>query len=49
MTTQLTDEALNEKLILAWLILTGALKNTCITQCMIYNETIVLMLAYYQY
>ena len=32
MTTQRTDEALDEELILAWVKLTGALKNTRITQ-----------------
>ena len=49
MTTQRTDEALDEELILAWVKLTGALKNTRITQGMIYNEAIVMMLAYNKY
>ncbi|MDE5896282.1 MAG: MarR family transcriptional regulator, partial [Clostridia bacterium] len=37
---------LEEQLILAWVKLTGTLKNTRITQGMIYNEAIVMMIAY---
>ena len=37
---------LEENLILAWVKLTGELKNTRITQGMIYNEAIVMMIVY---
>ena len=40
---------LNEQLITAWVKLTGILKNTRITQGMIYNEAIVMMLCYNRY
>lgn len=49
MEKQQTNEALDEKLILAWVRLTGALKNTRITHGMIYNEAVVMMLAYNRY
>lgn len=39
---------LEEGLILAWVRLTGAVKNTRITHGMIYNEAIVMMIAYEQ-
>lgn len=38
-----------EELALAWVRLTGALKNTRIPQGMIYNEAIVMLLAYHRY
>ena len=37
---------LEENLILAWVKLTGELKNTRITQGMIYNEAIVMLIVY---
>ncbi len=40
---------LDEKLIASWVKLTGTLKNTRITHGMIYNEAVVMMLAYYRY
>ncbi len=40
---------LEENLITAWIHLTGALKCTRITQGMIYNEAIVMLLAYNRY
>ncbi len=40
------DTELNEALIVAWIRLTGILKNTRITQGMIYNEAIVMNLVY---
>ena len=38
-----------EELALAWVRLTGALKNTRIPQGMIYNEAVVMLLAYQRY
>ena len=43
------DNELEENLITAWVKLTGELKNTRITQGMIYNEAIVMMIAYNRY
>ena len=43
---KIAEEALGEVLIGAWVQLTGALKNTRMTQGMNYNEAIVMMLAY---
>lgn len=40
---------LEEELVTAWVRLTAALKNTRITQGMIYNEAIVMMIAYNKY
>ena len=40
---------MNEKLILAWVKLTGVLKNTRITQGMIYNEASVMLIVYHRY
>ncbi len=40
---------LEEDIITAWVKLTGALKNTRITQGMIYNEAIVMNLVYNRY
>ncbi len=42
-------EALEERIITAWIKLTGVLKNTRITQDMIYNEAIVMNLVYNNY
>lgn len=42
-------DCLEEKIITAWVKLTGALKNTRITQGMIYNEAIVMNLVYNRY
>ena len=39
-------EELEESLIIAWVKLTGLLKNTRMTRGMIYNEAIVMMIAY---
>lgn len=44
-----TKEELAERIILAWVKMTGALKNTRITQGMIYNEAIVMLLTYNRY
>ena len=43
-----TDE-LNESVISAWIRLTGVLKNTRITQGMIYNEAIIMNIVYGRY
>lgn len=43
------DYELEEQLIAAWIRLTGTLKNTRITHGMIYNEAIVLSIAYARY
>ncbi len=40
---------LNEEVIRSWIKLTGVLKNTRITQGMIYNEAIVMNIVYGQY
>lgn len=45
----MTYRTLDEDLIVAWVKLTGALKNTRITQGMIYNEAIVMLIAYNRY
>ena len=42
-------ENLEEQVITAWVKLTGVLKNTRITQGMIYNEAIVMNLVYHRY
>lgn len=42
-------EDLDEALITAWVALTGALKNTRITQGLNYNEAIVMNIAYHEY
>lgn len=42
-------ETLEERIIAAWVRLTGALKNTRITQCMNYNEAIVMNLVVRKY
>ncbi len=47
MTSQRVE--LDERLIVSWVKLTGTLKNTRITRGMIYNEAVVMMLAYYRY
>lgn len=41
-------EALEERIISAWVKLTGVLKNTRITQGMIYNEAIIMNLVYHR-
>lgn len=43
------ERELNERLITAWVRLTGTLKNTRITQGMIYNEAILMNIAYRHY
>ena len=43
------DKRFEEQIISAWIRLTGLLKNTRITQGMIYNEAIVMLLAYHRY
>ena len=40
---------MNEKIILAWVKLTGALKNTRLTQGMIYNEACIMLIVYHRY
>lgn len=42
-------QSLEEQLITAWVRLTGILKNTRITQGMVYNEAIVMLVAYNRY
>lgn len=37
---------LDEELITAWVQLTGILKNTRITKGLVYNESIVMLVAY---
>ncbi len=44
-----TGEALDEEMITAWVQLTGALKNSRITQGLNYNEAIVMLIAYHRY
>lgn len=44
-----SHEKFVEELALAWVRLTGALKNTRIPQGMIYNEAVVMLLAYHRY
>ena len=43
------DNSLDEQLIYAWVRLTGILKNTRITKGMVYNEAIVMLVAYNRY
>lgn len=43
------SKELEEELVTAWVRLTAVLKNTRMTQGMIYNEAIVMMIAYNQY
>lgn len=43
------ENELEEALIGAWVALTGALKNTRITQGLVYNEAIVMLIAYNRY
>ena len=43
------DNSLDEQLISAWVRLTGILKNTRITKGMVYNEAIVMLVAYNRY
>lgn len=43
------NNALEEELVTAWVRLTASLKNTRITHGMIYNEAIVMMIAYNKY
>lgn len=43
------DKNLEEELVTAWVRLTAVLKNSRITQGMIYNEAIVMMIAYRKY
>lgn len=45
----MTHDELNENMIVGWVQLTGALKNTRITQGMMYNEAIVMLVAYNRY
>ena len=45
----MADETLDEQIISAWIRLTGVFKNTRLTQGMIYNEAIVMQLAYQRY
>lgn len=47
--TETIDTELDEALISAWIKLTGVLKNTRITQGMIYNEAIVMNIVYGRY
>ncbi len=42
-------DSLEERVITAWVELTGALKNTRITQGMIYNEAIIMNIVYHKY
>lgn len=43
------ENSLEEQLISAWVRLTGILKNTRITKGMVYNEAIVMLVAYNRY
>ena len=43
------DRSLEEQVITAWVRLTGVLKNTRITKGMVYNEAIVMLVAYNRY
>ena len=43
------EHCLEEQLISAWVRLTGILKNTRITKGMVYNEAIVMLVAYNRY
>lgn len=43
------DHSLEEQVITAWVRLTGILKNTRITKGMVYNEAIVMLIAYNRY
>ena len=43
------DQILEEQVISAWVRLTGILKNTRITKGMVYNEAIVMLVAYNRY
>ena len=43
------DQTLEEQVISAWVRLTGILKNTRITKGMVYNEAIVMLVAYNRY
>ncbi len=43
------DQTLEEQVISAWVRLTGVLKNTRITKGMVYNEAIVMLVAYNRY
>lgn len=43
------DHSLEEQVITAWVRLTGVLKNTRITKGMVYNEAIVMLIAYNRY
>lgn len=43
------DQTLEEQVISAWVRLTGLLKNTRITKGMVYNEAIVMLVAYNRY
>lgn len=45
----MADEILDEQIISAWIRLTGVFKNTRLTHGMIYNEAIVMQLAYQRY
>ena len=45
----IVQERLEEQLITAWVRLTGILKNTRITKGMVYNEAIVMLVAYHRY
>ena len=49
MDKELNGEELDEALIIAWVRLTSALKNTRITKGMIYNEAIVMLIVYNRY
>lgn len=49
METKSTNEPLEEALITAWVRLTGALKNTRMTQGMNYNEAIIMLIVYNRY
>lgn len=43
------DVSLDEQLVSAWVRLTGILKNTRMTKGMVYNEAIVMLVAYTRY
>lgn len=43
------EQPLEEQVIAAWVRLTGILKNTRITKGLVYNEAIVMLVAYNQY
>lgn len=45
----MADAILDEQIISAWIRLTGVFKNTRLTHGMIYNEAIVMQLAYQRY